>query len=60
MPRAASPQKRLLTLQPQPAAPAMLEAPKLRSAAVPVERAVRPPRYIIDARPVSYDLPPSF
>lgn len=48
-----------LSLQTQPAGYPLLETPKLQPSEFPVNRAVRPPRYIIDARPVSYDAPPS-
>jgi hypothetical protein len=52
-------QRQLISLQAQSPGVPLLETPKLRSVDLPVDRTVRPPRYIIDARPVSYDAPPS-
>ena len=48
-----------LSLQDQPLTLTPAESPKLRPTSVKTDQPARPPRYIIDARPVSYDRPPS-
>lgn len=47
----------LLTLRPQPVSLGARQPAEPRLA--PAERTMRPPRYVIDARPVSYDPPSS-
>jgi hypothetical protein len=46
------------TLRPQPVS--IETRPSLVRRVAPAEHSLRPPRYVIDARPVSYDLPSSF
>ena len=53
------PARRLLSLERQPAMLPPLETPKLQPVASSPAHTARPPRYVIDARPVSYDPPPS-
>jgi hypothetical protein len=48
----------LLTLRPQPVSLGARQPARPRLA--PADQTLRPPRYIIDARPVSYDPPSSF
>ena len=49
----------IFSLQNDPVSLASVERTELQPASVRKDSAVRPPRYIIDARPASYDPPPS-
>jgi hypothetical protein len=59
-PQSAPPTNRLITLQEQPVILSPVDFPNRQPVKTRAERAAMAPRYIIDARPVSYERPPSF